>query len=82
MLVTGKCIYKSANSGVSSKTEKPYWILKFLDDDAEEFFTFFVSQELFQLCSSIRKDTPVCLTVDLKVSTRFVKLIDVQMATD
>lgn len=82
MIVTGNCTYKSSISGISSKTEKPYKITKFLDDDAEEFFTFFVSDELFSICQKIPKDTPVCLTVDLTVSKKYVKLIDVLAIAD
>lgn len=80
--VSSKCIFKAANHGISKKTGKPYNTVKVLDDEADEFITFFVDDELFQVCQFLEKNTPVCLTIELVVSSRFAKLISVEVIAD
>lgn len=79
MVVTGEARFKNAKSGTSKKTGKEYFTSKFLDEHAEEFVTFFVSQELFEECQKLAKDTPVILTLELAVASRYAKLVAIEV---
>ncbi|WP_075721085.1 hypothetical protein [Roseburia sp. 499] len=74
MIVTGEALYTSRTSGTSKRTGKPYFSIKFLDENAEEFFQCFVEQELFDAFDGIEKKTPVLLTLNYVPGSKFFSL--------
>ena len=74
MKLTGEAIYVSRMAGTSKRTGKQYCAIKFLDELAEEFFSVFVEQELFDAFDGVEKKTPVMMTLNLLPGTKFYSL--------
>lgn len=79
MKVTGEAVYTSRMSGTSKKTGKPYFSLKFLDEEAEEFFQCFVEEALFQKFDGVEKKTPVLLTINYVPGSKFFSLESLEL---
>ena len=71
-----RCVLEltSLQSGVSSKSGKPYHKGKFLDSEAEEFVSLFMDETLFRSLESMEKHTPVCVTLSISLNSKFFKL--------
>lgn len=63
MVVVGESQYISKATG--SKNGKEWFSLKFLDEDAEEFFRVFVEKDIFTKMADVEKNTPVMLTLTI-----------------
>ncbi len=74
MKATAILEFTSLQSGVSKSTGKPYFRGKFLDSDAEEFLSFFMDEELFHALESLEKHTPVSVTLNISLTSKFFKL--------
>lgn len=70
MTVTGEVLFVSCNKGTGKKTGKDWYALKFLDRDAELFFTCFTNKEIFEAMDGKPKDSPVYLTLILVPSAK------------
>lgn len=77
MLATGESKFISARSG--EKNGKLWFMIKFLDDSADEFFTAFVDQSLYEQFQGIAKHTPVVLTMNIVPGQRFFTLESVEI---
>lgn len=77
MIVTGEAQYVSAKSG--SKNGKGWYILKFLDEEAEEFFTLFVDKELYDAIEGIPKKAPVILTLRIVPGQKYLRLEAIEL---
>lgn len=77
MLATGESRYISVRSG--TKNGKPWFMIKFLDESEDEFFTAFVNEQLFEQFQGMAKHTPVVLTLNLVPGQRFFKLEAVEI---
>lgn len=73
MKLKGETTYISQKSG-TSKTGKDYFVLKFLDEEAEEFFSCFVTEEMFRQFEVVGKNTTVTLTLNLVPGSKFFEL--------
>lgn len=81
MLVKGETTFVSRKSG-TSKAGKDYFVVKFLDEQAEEFFSCFVSEELFGQFEGIRKNTEMVLTLSLVPGSKFFELESAEIVED
>ena len=77
MIVTGEAKYISAKSG--SKNGKGWYILKFLDEEADEFFTLFVEKELFDALEGLPKKAPLILTLHIVPGQKFCRLENIEI---
>ena len=77
MIVTGEAKYISAKSG--SKNGKGWYILKFLYEEADEFFTLFVEKELFDALEGLPKNTPIILTLHIVPGQKYLRLENLEI---
>ena len=63
MIVSGECNFISIKTG--EKNGKQWCMAKFLDEDADEFFTAFITPELCGELQGVPKKNPVILTLNL-----------------
>ena len=70
MMITGESVFISCSTGTGKKTGRDWYALKFLDRDAEVFFTCFTDKELFDAMDGQPKNIPVFLTMILVPSTK------------
>ena len=69
MYVTGESTFISAKSGL--KKDKTEWfLLRFLDSDADCYFNVFVEQDIFNKFKNVAKHTPVIITAEIIPGTR------------
>ncbi len=78
MTVTGEADYISAKTG-TKKDGTDWYRLKFLDEDAESFFTAFVSASVFNVVKDLPKHTPVVLTANLVPGEKYFTLESVEV---
>lgn len=81
MNVSGESIFISAST-FQGKKKQDLYACKFLDEDGEEFFTLFTSEELFEEFENVAKRTPVILTMELIPGKTFVKLVSVEFINE
>lgn len=72
MIVTGEAEFISAKTG--TKNEEDWFLLKFLDEDSDEFFTVFVENTLFNKVKNLKKHQPVLITLTLVPGRKYFKL--------
>lgn len=72
MRLTGESMFVSARAG--NKNGKDWHMAKFLDEDAEEFFTAFVDETLFEQFQTLPKHTSVILTLNLVPGQKYFSL--------
>ena len=77
MRVTGESIFITVRSG-TSKAGKEYYTAKFLDKDADEFYTIFIEEDMFNDLKEMQRNTPVILTIDEVIGQKYVSLISVE----
>lgn len=77
MKLTSESLFISASTFKGKKKQELY-ACKFLDEDGDEFFTLFTSEELFAEFEGVPKRTPVVLTMELIPGKTFVKLVNVE----
>lgn len=70
MTITGESVFISCSTGAGKKTGKTWYALKFLDQDAEVFFTCFTDKELYDAMDGQPKNIPVLLTMVLVPSIK------------
>ncbi len=78
MKVSGEGMFASCRSGVSKKTGKNYFSAKFLDSEAEEFVNFFIEEPLYHALENMPKNTPVILTLNLALASKYFRLESVE----
>lgn len=78
MIVTGESLFISSKTGLK-KDNTPWYSLKFLDEDAEEFFTMFVDDKLFNHFQGVGKKTGVILTMETLPGSKFCTLRNVEI---
>lgn len=78
MKVTGEAAYISAKTG-TKRDGSQWFILKFLDNHFDEFFSIFVEEELFNDMKSCPKNTPVVLTLNLTPGSKYFKMENVEI---
>ncbi len=78
MIATGKGRIASVRHGVSKKTGEEYFAVKILDTEAEEFVNFFIEEELFNELETLPKNTPVMLTLDLALASKYFRLVSIE----
>lgn len=81
MNVSGECRFISAST-FKGKKKQDLYACKFLDEDGDEFFTLFTSEELFAEFEGVAKRTPVVLTMELTPGKTFVKLVNVEFLSE
>lgn len=81
MKLTGECRFISANT-FKGKKHQDLYACKLLDEDGDEFFTLFTSEELFEEFENVAKRTPVILTMELIPGKTFVKLVSVEFINE
>ncbi len=77
MKLTGESMFVSARAG--QKNGKEWHMIKFLDEDAEEFFTAFVDETLFEQFQTLPKHTAVMLTINLVPGLKYFSLESVEI---
>lgn len=77
MNVAGESIFIAART-FKGKKQQDLYACKFLDEDGDEFFTLFTSEELFAEFEGVAKRTSVVLTMELIPGKTFVKLTSVE----
>lgn len=77
MRLTGESMFVSARAG--NKNGKDWHMAKFLDEDAEEFFTAFVDETLFEQFQTLPKHTSVILTLNLVPGQKYFSLESVEI---
>ncbi len=80
MRLTGESMFVSARAG--QKNGKEWHMLKFLDEDAEEFFTAFVDETLSRQFQKLPKHTPVNLTLNLVPGQKYFSLESVEVLSN
>ena len=78
MHLRGVATYKSRKDGVK-KDNTPWYVLRMLDDDADEFFGIFVDEDTYENFANISKHTSVKLTIDLIAGKKYFSLVDYEI---
>lgn len=78
MTVSGEALFISAKAG--EKNDKDWFMVKFLDDSNDEFFTSFVTRELYQELQGMEKKTPVILTLNLVPGQKYFSVESIEIA--
>lgn len=78
MIATGEGRIASVRRGVSKKTKAEYFAVKILDAEAEEFVNFFIEEDLFNELESLPKNTPVILTLNLALASKYFRLESIE----
>lgn len=78
MKLKGVAEFISKKSG-SKKDGSTWHLLRFLDDSADEFFTAFVDEQMFNAFEGVGKRTEVALTLDLVPGKKYFSLIDYEL---
>lgn len=78
MQVTGESSFVSVKTG--KKDGKDWFMAKFLDDNADEFFTAFIEKELYQELQGMEKKTPVILTLNLVPGQKYFSVESIEIA--
>ncbi len=81
MNVVGRSIFIAART-FKGKKKQDLYACKFLDEDGDEFFTLFTSEELYTEFEGVAKRTPVVLTMELTPGKTFVKLVNVEFLSE
>lgn len=79
MRLTGESVFVSAISGTSQKTGKAYCRVKFLDEQADEFFTAYVDASMYESLMEFKKHTPVILTLNLVPGQSYFTLESIEL---
>ncbi len=79
MILKGDSLFVSRKSGLK-KNGDAWFSIKFLDDEADEFFTCFVDEKLFNTFEGITKKTAVGLTLDLVPGSKYFSLVGFELA--
>ena len=77
MTLSGETTYISAKSG--NKNGKDWFAVKFLDEDAEEFFTCFMDEQMFGNFQGLPKRAAVILTLNLVPGQKYFSLESVEI---
>ena len=81
MNVVGQSIFIAAST-FKGKKKQDLYACKFLDEDGDEFFTLFTSEELYAEFEGVAKRTPVVLTMELTPGKTIVKLVNVEFLSE
>lgn len=77
MKVSGESVFISCRTG--EKNGKNWFSAKFLDEAADEFFTVFVSEDLYRELEGVPKKTPVVLTLQLVPGQKYFSLESIEI---
>lgn len=78
MLMTGETLFISTKMGTKKNGEN-WYAGKFLDNDADEFFSVFVDENLFNKMKSLSKHTPVVLTLNLVPGQKYFSMESIEI---
>lgn len=78
MRLDGECIFSGVREGVK-KDGKPWFSSRYLDNDADAFFTIFIDEALYRELLKVPKRTPVLLTLNLVPGQKYVTLENVEV---
>lgn len=77
MRVTGESRFISVKAG--QKNGKDWFMVKLLDENADEFFTAFISRDLYQDLEGVAKKTPVVLTLQLVPGQKYFSVESIEV---
>lgn len=77
MVVTGESAFISAKAG--QKNGKPWFMAKFLDSSADEFFTAFITEDLYGELQGMTKQTAVVLTMNLVPGQKYFSVESIEI---
>lgn len=77
MLVTGESRFISVKAG--QKNGKDWFMVKFLDENADEFFTAFINEDLYRDLEGVAKKTPVVLTLQLVPGQKYFTVESIEV---
>lgn len=77
MQVAGESFFVSAKTG--QKNGKDWFMAKFLDEDADEFFTAFINEDLYRDLQGVAKKTPVVLTLNLVPGQKYFSVETIEI---
>lgn len=77
MKVSGESVFISCRTG--EKNGKNWFSAKFLDEAADEFFTVFVSEDLYRELEGVPKKAPVVLTLQLVPGQKYFSLDNIEI---
>lgn len=80
MIVAGEAKFVSVKNGI--KNGKEWHCVKVLDEEAEEFCTFFVGQELYEAVEGLPKKTPLILTLHIVPGQKFCRLENIEIVSN
>lgn len=78
MRVSGEAAFISAKTG-KRRDGADWYLLKFLDNDSDEFFSIFVDDDLFNTMKSYPKHSPVLLTLNLTPGLKYFSLENLEL---
>lgn len=78
MKLQGVAEFISKKSGIK-KDGSPWFLLKFLDNTADEFFTAFVDEKMFNAFDGVGKRTEVALTFELVPGQKYFSVTDYEL---
>lgn len=77
MLVTGESRFVSVKTG--QKNGKDWFMAKFLDENADEFFNVFINKDLYQDLEGVAKKAPVVLTLNLVPGQKYFSVESIEI---
>lgn len=77
MRVTGESRFISVKAG--QKNGKDWFMVKLLDENADEFFTAFINEDLYQDLEGVAKKTPVVLTLQLVPGQKYFTVESIEV---
>lgn len=77
MIVTGESCFVSIKTG--QKNGKDWYAIKFQDEDADEYFTAFVSKDIYAEVQGIPKKAPVALTMSIVPGQKYFSVETIEL---
>lgn len=78
MKLQGVAEFISRKSG-NKKDGSPWYLIKFLDNTADEFFGAFVEEKMFNSFENVSKRTEVTLTLELVPGQKYFSVVDYEL---
>lgn len=77
MYLTGESRFISVKAG--QKNGKDWFMVKFLDENADEFFSAFINEDLYKDLEGIPKRTPVVLNLQLVPGQKYFSVESIEV---
>lgn len=78
MYLTGESQFIASKQG-KKKNGDDWYSLKFLDEAKEDFFVAFVDEDTYQQYANIKKGTPVQLTVEMLLGSKYFDIKNIEL---